>query len=257
MTMSTVDFAADWQAWHDAREFRLRDPRGWLAITAIHWLAESPERFDDVPGAWSATEDTATVVLAQDETLDYDGITLGAGTHAIGPVDGAGATIAFTVGEHEAVAQVAQRSGGVILRPRRPDSATLRSYRGTPTFDVDPAWVVGGRFEAAAEPDEENVGDVVFEFAGQEHRLRAWDNGEGDGSLWILFRDATSGVTTYAANRQLVVAPPDGEGRVEIDFNRAINMPCAYTGFATCPLPPQQNTLPFPVGAGEQIPLFD
>jgi hypothetical protein len=44
------DFLDGWQAWRDAREARLRDPRGWLAITAIHWLTTTPQRFDDVPG---------------------------------------------------------------------------------------------------------------------------------------------------------------------------------------------------------------
>lgn len=258
MSTETVDFAADWQTWHDAREFRLRDPRGWLAITAIHWLGAEPECFDDVPGEWSAAvDDTATVVLVDGETLDYDGITLGAGVHPIGPVDAAGATVAFTSDGQQAVAQVAQRPGGVIVRPRRPDSATLRTYQGTPSYPADPTWVIEGRFEPAATPEDENVGEVVFTHAGAEHRLRAWDNGEADGSLWILFRDATSGVTTYAANRQLMLEAPDAEGRVEIDFNRAINMPCAYTSFATCPLPPRQNTLPFAVEAGEKVPDFE
>jgi hypothetical protein len=108
------------------------------------------------------------------------------------------------------------------------------------------------RFEPYGELDDDAVGEVVFEHDGTEHRLVAW--GEDDRSLWILFRDATSGVTTYAANRQLVVDPPSAGGVVRPDFNRAYNMPCAYTDFATCPVPPAQNTLPFAVEAGERLP---
>ena len=70
----------------------------------------------------------------------------------------------------------------------------------------------------------------------------------------MLFRDATSGVTTYGALRQLEVAWPDEDDRVVIDFNRALNMPCAYTDFATCPLPPAENRLPIAITAGEKIP---
>ena len=70
------------------------------------------------------------------------------------------------------------------------------------------------------EPTDDAVGEVVFDHDGTEHRLVAW--GEDDGSLWILFRDATSGVTTYPANRQLVTAPPVADGEVSIDFNRAL-----------------------------------
>ena len=61
-------------------------------------------------------------------------------------------------------------------------------------------------------------------------------------------------MTTYPANRQLVTPAPSKDGEVWIDFNRAYNMPCAYTDFATCPLPPAGNTLPFAVEAGEKIP---
>ena len=62
------------------------------------------------------------------------------------------------------------------------------------------------------------------------------------------------GVTTYAANRSLRVSAPDSYGTVVLDFNRATNLPCAYTEFATCPLPPAENRLPVAVEAGELIP---
>ena len=64
----------------------------------------------------------------------------------------------------------------------------------------------------------------------------------------------TSGVTTYAANRSLAVSSPGPDGSVSLDFNRAVNLPCAFTDFATCPLPPEGNRLPFAVEAGEKTP---
>ena len=70
-------------------------------------------------------------------------------------------------------------------------------------------------------------------------------------TLSILFTDATSGVTTYPANRALQVDAPADGGTVTLDFNRATNLPCAYTGFATCPLPPAENRLPVAVEAGD------
>jgi len=250
-----ADFLGEWQAWRDAREERLRSPHGWLAITAIHWLTSEPQRYDDVPGAWSGGGGAATVTLGPQERLTSEAVELAEGTHVLEPIDEYGVTLTFG----DAVAQVADRDGTTIVRPRHPDSPILSAYRGTPCYPADPAWVRRGRFEPYAEPhagpEGEEVGEVVFEHGGAEHRLVAW--GEDDGSLWILFRDATSGVTTYPANRQLVVAPPAPDGSVEIDFNRATNMPCAYTDFATCPLPPAANTLPFAVEAGEQLPLLD
>ena len=96
-------------------------------------------------------------------------------------------------------------------------------------------------------------GEVEFEAGGQTLRLTAF-NGQTPGSLFILFTDTTSGVTTYPANRSLPVPAPDGDGRVTLDFNRAVNLPCAYTEFATCPLPPAGNRLPVAVEAGEKSP---
>jgi uncharacterized protein (DUF1684 family) len=245
------DFHADWLEWREAREERLRDPHGWLSITAIHWLTAVPQRFDDAPGEWSGASRRATVTLAPGETLALEsGATLAEGVHVFESLDDIGLRLAFG----EAVVQVAERDGSVIVRPRHPDSPNLRAYRGTPCYPADPAWVLPGRFEPYDRPDADAVGEVVFNHGGIQHRLVAW--GEDDGSLWILFRDATSGVTTYAALRQLVVPPPALDGRVQIDFNRAFNMPCAYTEFATCPVAPTANTLSFAVEAGEQIPAM-
>ena len=68
----------------------------------------------------------------------------------------------------------------------------------------------------------------------------------------MLFIDSTSGMTTYAANRVLLVDVPGPDGEVTLDFNRATNLPCAYTAFATCPLPSAENRLPVAIEAGEQ-----
>jgi uncharacterized protein (DUF1684 family) len=242
-----------WRAWRTEREARLRASDGWLAITAIHWLSATPQQYADVPGSWAGVEIAAddsdgpadspgaaacvTVTLVAGERLGD----LEPGTHELGPLDETGVLLTFPGG----VAEVAARPGGPIVRPRRPDAANLRAYVETPSYPADPAWV-----RAASYAD----GFVVFPHAGGEHRLRA--EVEPDGRLWVLFRDATSGVTTYAAMRQLVLPPPGPDGSTEIDFNRAMNMPCAYTDFATCPVPPPENTLPFAVEAGELIPEF-
>ncbi|MBP8535268.1 DUF1684 domain-containing protein, partial [Streptomyces sp. MK37H] len=97
-------------------------------------------------------------------------------------------------------------------------------------------------------------GQVEFELDGETFRLTAF-NGKRPGALMVLLTDATSGVTTYAANRSLQIDAPDGAGRVTLDFNRATNLPCAYTDLATCPLPPTENRLPVAIEAGEKIPL--
>jgi len=78
--------------------------------------------------------------------------------------------------------------------------------------------------------------------------------GRPDGALHALFTDATSGVTTYPACRSLSIDGPDADGTVTLDFNRAANLPCSFTDFATCPVAPPENRLVVAVEAGEKNP---
>jgi uncharacterized protein len=260
---ASKDFAADWDAWHKQHENRLAAPDGFLAITSINWLTQTPTRFPDAPGEWAADDSGIVVHLAPGEelTLDGTGIT---GRHLFGHIPERGGLFPK---DAAAVYEVAKRGGNDILRPRHPGAPLRASFRGTPAYAPDPRWVIPGRYRPFDEPRDVTVGSVVeglqhvyaapgvveFEVNGQPLALTTF-NGFTPGSLHILFTDATSGVTTYAANRSLQVPAPDVDGTVILDFNRATNLPCAYTGFATCPLPPAENRLPVAVEAGEQIP---
>jgi uncharacterized protein (DUF1684 family) len=74
--------------------------------------------------------------------------------------------------------------------------------------------------------------------------------------LFFILRDTTSTKTTYGAGRFLYTEFPDHgltqPGRLWLDFNRLYNPPCAFTAYATCPLPPPQNRLNVAIPAGEQ-----
>jgi len=260
---ASEEFAADWDVWHKQHEDRFAAPDGFLAITSINWLTESPTRFPDAPGTWAADDSGITVDLAPGEELTLDGTRI-TGRHHFGQIPERGQIFPK---DAAAVYEVAKRGGNDILRPRHPDAPLRAGFRGTPAYAPDPRWVIRGRYRPFDEPTDVTVGSVVdglqhvyaapgvveFEVDGQPFTLTAF-NGATPGSLHILFTDATSGVTTYAANRSLRVEAPDADGTVILDFNRATNLPCAYTDFATCPLPPAGNRLPVPVEAGEQIP---
>lgn len=259
--MSTDTFAREWEQWHRAHERRRADPLGFLAITALHWPTAEPQRFDGIPGAWSTGPDGVVVELDEGERLELDGRAL-SGRHPFPPGD---ATVAFDGG----VIEVARRGGHDVLRPRRPDHPYLAGYEGTPAYEPDARWRVPARFVPYAEPHPTTVGAAI---EGLEHVYQApgeleFDLGDGvarrlvafpgfaPGELLVLFTDATSGVTTYAANRSVSVPAPDAEGRTVLDFTRAVNLPCAYTDFATCPLPPAANRLPVAIEAGEKTPV--
>lgn len=259
-------FAAAWEQWHTAHERRLADPHGFLAVTHLHWLGSTATRLDGAPGTWSVEDDVVRVSLEPGESLQRDGQELNtpAGTTiSVGPVEER-AGVDLVTGE--SVIEVAKRGGEYIVRPRNPDSTLLRDYHGTPAYAPDPDFAVAGTFVPFEAPRPTTVGAVVegiqhvyeapgeirFELAGQELSLTAF-NGSTPGSLSVLFTDLTSGRTTYAANRSVSVVPA-ADGSVQLDFNRSVNLPCAYTDLATCPLPPAENRLPVAVEAGEKIP---
>jgi uncharacterized protein (DUF1684 family) len=96
-------------------------------------------------------------------------------------------------------------------------------------------------------------GRAVFSVGGRELSLEPIRDGD---RLAFVFRDATAGSETYGAGRFLSADAPEG-GRVTLDFNRAYNPPCAFTPFATCPLPHPEIVLPVPVTAGERFDGHD
>src|SRR4051794_31375645 len=256
-------FFAQWDAWHRDHETRRADPHGFLAVTSLHWLTGEPRRFQGVPGVWSSGRRGVVVVLDAGEELIIDGAPL-TGEHVIGLIPERGGVNASY---GDTVLEIARRGGSDILRPRHPDNPLRLHYAGTPTFAPDPRWVIPGRYVSFPAPRPTTVGAAVeglehvydapgrveFELLGESLSLTVFD-GPTPGSLFALFTDATSGISTYAANRSLQIEAPDADGAVVLDFNRATNLPCAYTDLATCPLPPAENRLPVAIEAGERIP---
>jgi hypothetical protein len=258
-----AQFAAQWADWHRGHEAARAGEHGFLAITSLNWLTDEPQRFADAPGEWSTGPDGVVVVLADGESLTVDGTPV-TGRYAFGVIAERDSVYPEW---GDAVIEVAKRGGNDIVRPRHPDNPLRVAYAGTPAYPADPRWLIAGRYVPFGEPRPTAVGSVAdglehiyeapgrveFSADGRELALTAFA-GHEPGGLFILFTDQTSGKTTYAANRSLHLPAPDADGTVVVDFNRATNLPCAYTSLATCPLPPAENRLPVAVEAGEKIP---
>ncbi|MEV7081668.1 DUF1684 domain-containing protein [Streptomyces sp. NPDC093516] len=256
-------FAADWEAWHQRKDAALAQEHGFLAVTGQYWPEAEPERFPGAPGAWSAGPGGVTVELDDDEELVVDGTAV-RGRYTFGDIPERGGVYAAW---GDAVIEVAKRGGRYLVRPRHPQHPLRTAFTGTPAYAPDRRWVVTGTYTPFAEPRPTTVGAAVeglqhvydapgrirFAFDGQALELTAFP-GSTPGSLQVLFADATSGVTTYPAGRVLHVDAPGPDGTVVVDFNRATNLPCAYTDFATCPLPPAENRLKVAIEAGDKIP---
>ncbi|RRQ29393.1 DUF1684 domain-containing protein [Rhodococcus sp. Eu-32] len=245
-------FETQWNTWHTDRESYYRDPLGWVALTGLYWLTDEFETVADLPGRWKADADAVYI-----EGLDVE---------RLEPVEGAPGIL---VEDGDRRIEVIRRTGAVALRVHDPKSPHLRSFQGIPTYAPSERWTVTGTFTpypeakivttgAVVEGLEHHhtaVGTIDFELGGERQQFVAF--GGKRGGLQILFTDATSGVTTYAASRSLAVADPDADGRVTLDFNRASNLPCAFTDYATCPVAPAENKLTVAVEAGEKTPEFE
>jgi uncharacterized protein len=266
MTVQDIDriaFEQDWADWHREHEAVLAGEHGFLAITSLNWLTAEPQRFPDAPGTWRSDAGGVTVEIGAAEELTIGDARV-TGQYAFGPIPERGG---INAAAGDAVIEVARRGGYDIVRPRHPGHPLRVRFAGVPAYDPDLRWVIPARFVSFPEPRPTTVGSVAeglqhvyaapgyveFERDGQQFRLTAF-NGHSPGSLSILFTDATSGVTTYPASRSLQVGGAVADSAVTLDFNRAVNLPCAYTEFATCPLPPAENHLPIAVEAGEKLP---
>jgi uncharacterized protein (DUF1684 family) len=161
---------------------------------------------------------------------------------------------------------VIQRGDRFGIRIKDPESPTRKAFHGVPRYPVDSSWRVEADFIPYATPQKREVPTVLgtaeamtapgllkFKVGGREVTLEPMLEDGDHPELFLIFRDATSGHGTYPAGRFLYAEMPK-DGKVIVDFNRAVNPPCAFTLFATCPLPPKQNHLAFPVSAGEKDP---
>ena len=259
-------------SWRATRDSGLRSPEGWLTLAGLYWLEEGDNRFGSDPHN--------RVVLPAGKAPAFAGILVrkgaavtvradpGSGLSCDGrPVselslapDAKGKPKVLHLGTLSFF--VIKRGDRLGVRVKDSKSPALAAFRGVESFPVDPSWRVVARFETHARPvsipitnvlnmteNDPSPGVVVFERGGKTYRLDALDG--GDGSLELLFADATSGRETYGSGRFLDTDPPK-DGKVVVDFNKAYNPPCAFTPFATCPLPPRQNRLALAVTAGEK-----
>jgi uncharacterized protein (DUF1684 family) len=265
------------EVWRRERETRLKAEDGWLAVAGLFWLHEGANRFGaeasneivlpagSAPahaGVLALTSKRVTVRLEPEVTATVDGQPVKA-ERELKP-DTPGPPDVLRLGRLRL--SIIERGGRYGLRLRDPESARRRSFTGLRWYPIDDSYRVTARFvpsRAGRTIPIPNVlgqveemptpGRVEFTVRGQRLRLDPVLE-EGSTDLFFIFRDQTAGKETYPAGRFLYADPPR-DGAVVLDFNKAYSPPCAYTDFATCPLPPKQNRLAVAIAAGEKKPL--
>jgi hypothetical protein len=263
MAHDTTDekFTQDWKAWRTAWEQWLLAPHGWLSARSLSWLDDTPRRHPGLPGLWSQDHDDV-VIDPEGATMSFGGDSFDT-VRRLSLVDAPDDQRVTTGGLEIGITY----RGTYMVVVYDPDAPTRRNFRGVPVFEPNPEWVLTGRYEpyessgviqlgsvdpGLSEHAYDSPGLVHFRHDQHTYTLQVLRSG---GVLNTVFADATSGITTYSAGRSLVISDAGEDGRVRLDFNRAVNLPCAFTdNFPICPVPPPGNQLPFPIEAGEQTP---
>ncbi|HEX5044363.1 MAG TPA: DUF1684 domain-containing protein [Candidatus Polarisedimenticolaceae bacterium] len=267
---------AAWQKadaqWREARLARLRSPEGWLSLVGLHWIDAAPRRFGSAPdneivlpdGPAHAGSFHASVrgITVQPEP----GAVLLAGKPLAGPRllrgDDQAEPDVLQVGRLRLTAIKRGIKWGI--RAKDPASAVLRDFKGIESWPIEASWRIEAAWDPYPEPRQRMIataqgthesvqvpGLARFTLGGVPVTLEPILEEPDATELLFVFKDATSGRQTYGGGRFLYADLPR-DGKIVLDFNRAYNPPCAFTPYATCPLPPPGNRLQVAIEAGEK-----
>ena len=260
---------AEIEAWHADRVQRLREEDGWLTVVGLHWLDEGVNPVGRGAGHVVANDafpvddvGLITVRVAEVTFRPAAGVTVG-GQPADGVLatDADGAPTVLSVGTCRFY--VMQRGERLGVRIRDTAAPLRSSFAGIDRFEVDSGWRIVADFDritGIAVPvasiigtvtDSEIAGRATFDRDGVTCRMILMP-GDTPDRFFVVFGDTTNGEATYGGGRFLMAELAGDGAHVVLDFNRAYNPPCAFTPYATCPLPVDDNRLPFGIPAGEK-----
>jgi len=270
----------DWRAKHVAE---LQKPDGWLSLAGLEWLQPGDNSFG---GAADNKIHLAGATAAHLGVLQLNGQTV----RLVEPAGGfpkeflvAGAVAKSqelrtdadkdTNAAHLNIGTlnmyVIRRGDRFALRVKDSKSQALLGFHGLKWYAPDPAYRVTAKWIPYNPPKTVGLdtlagthysqpvpGAAEFKLVGETYRLEPVLEDSDPKKLFFILRDTTSASTTYGACRFLYTAlPSEGvakPGELVLDFNHLENPPCAYTPFATCPLPPPGNRLHIALPVGEQ-----
>jgi len=271
--LDTIAYKLEVENWHTKRIEELTSENGWLNLAGLFWLKEGINTFgssenNDVvfpkgkiaerAGYFKVNKGIVKMEIAHDVLITQNG------NRVINEVIFSPDSASNPTLEYGSLRWfVIQRDKIVGIRLRDIESMGVKNFAGINRYPINKDW----RYEAIVEKSDEpkmiditNVlgqttsqashGTLVFSIKGHEYRLDAIDGGKDE--LFVIFGDLTNEKDTYPSGRYVYVKRPNESGKTILDFNKSYNPPCAFTPFATCPLPPKQNVLRVAITAGEK-----
>ncbi len=246
------------RSWHERRLKNLQRDYGWLTLVALDWLKEGK---NDVEGAGSVALKRGVIIFEANKNVNAS---VAAIPFTSGVIKPQGEPAADTVKIGSKAFVIIQRGQKLAVRMWDTESKSRREFKGIERYPVANQWRIVARWQPYDPPKRMKVptitpgyvedypvpGVAIFTVQGKEYRLEPVLE-EPNGDYFFIFGDKTNGKETYGAGRFLY-SKPAANGTVILDFNKSYNPPCAFTEYATCPLPPPENKLPIRVVAGEK-----
>ncbi len=275
-SVNPVRHAKEIREWQETRLKKLTTETGWLTLAGLGWLKQGENRV--------GSDSSNTVVTPPGKAPAYLGsIFLSADSMIFRAAKGVDVTHKgqpvrkIRLESDDALEPTELRHGTLLLYViRRGDQLGVRikdsrnpdllNFKGLEFFPIDPKYRFTAKFypynppkilelptQAGTIQKDLCPGALGFSLDGSEYRIDAVIEKGAEDKLFIMFADGTSGKETYAVGRQLYTPLPDSNNNVVLDFNKAYNWPCVFTVFATCPIPPRQNTIAHRIEAGEKM----
>ena len=261
------------EQWHAQRVERLEEPTGWLSLVGLFWLEQGENRIGSATesavilpagspahaGSLLVNEDRLTLQVAEGVEV----LVNGAPPAAQQMIHGDAEDLADVITVGDLTLLVLARGDRLAVRIKDPNAETRRTFHGLERFPISATLRIEAEMTTYDPPRRRKVPTVIgtevdylvpgivrFTVDGFACELEPVIADPDSRKLFFIFGDATNGKVTYGAGRFLY-SDREQDGTVVLDFNRAVNPPCAFTRYATCPLPPPQNKLAVRIEAGE------
>ena len=277
-SVADEDWLAELRKWQQERDQKLRSPDGWLAVSGLHYLEDGTFSLGADPasdirlpgqgvppavGRLTVTGSRAVLKCADGVQVQFNGKPVAQATLSIqGDAAEANGDDLVTIGS--ATLFMIRRAGMPAIRMKDTENPLLKNFPGEQRYPPNRQFVTTASFTPAVPGllqttinvrgdafQEPVAGTLSFQLGGRQFKLTAVP--DQDGRLFIVFRDLTTGQGTYGGGRFLSTEPVR-DGQVVLDFNRAVNPPCAWNRWTTCPLPAKENALPLKIEAGAKLP---
>jgi len=259
------------EEWQQQRLEKLKSKDGWLSLAGLLWLEEGENSFgsdssNDIIFPAKAAAFCGTLILNNESVAlrVKEGVDIS--------VEGSPVTEMGLSDDHsknttrlqqgDLAWYIIKRGERYGIRLRDHKHPRIDELDHIPSYPIQTGYVVEATLERFDKPKTMTVatplegftesyecpGTLNFTINGQELKLHPFTSGKG---YFLVIADETSGLDTYGAGR-FMYATRGSKGRIILDFNKAYNPPCAFSPFATCPMPPRENFLPVAIEAGEK-----